>query len=162
MNGFVLRKAVLVVLATAITVATLFPVPATAASYGRAGVVVVHGDGTVVTDCVRLDRPEMSGFKLLKQSSFEYRKAHHPLYGPAICWIDGEGVDTTDPDDCFSDPDANFWGYWTQNKGEAGPAESPVGAGERVVRRGAVDYWVWDTYPQDAPDALTVSEICDR
>ena len=158
MNG--LRKSVLFVLVTVIAATTLLPVPANAAGYGRAGVVVVHSNGKVVTDCVRLDRLEMSGFKLLKQSSFDYRKAQFQE-GQGICWIDGEGNKTTDPDDCFGGNSDPFWGYWTQDKGETDPTESPVGARDRVVRRGAIDYWVFDTYPQDAPAALTVSEICD-
>lgn len=158
MNG--LRKPVLFVLVTVIAATTLLPVPASAAGYGRAGVVVVHGNGTVSTDCVRMDRPEMSGFKLLKQSSFEYRKAHFG-FGPAICWIDGEGQKTTDPDDCFGDPDGESWNYWTQDKGETAPTESGVGAGDRRVRRGVVDYWIWSTYPADTPEGLSVSDICD-
>jgi hypothetical protein len=133
--------------------------PASARGFGKAGVVVVHGDGTVKTECVRLNRQAISGFKLLSRSGLEYRTAPFD-FGEAVCWLDGEGVDTTNSSDCFSDPQMRFWGYWTQDKGEQAPAESEVGASERVVTRGAVDYWVWDSFPQDPPAPLTLKQIC--
>jgi hypothetical protein len=152
------RRAVLVVLC-AVLVGTSFVPPAEGRSFGRAGVAVVHGDGSVRTDCVKLERRTISGFQLLRQSKFHYKVAQFS-FGKALCYLDGEGVKTTDPDECFSDPDGEFWGYWVQDKDNTAPAESGVGASDRNVRRGSIDYWVWDTFPQTPPAALTLADIC--
>ena len=128
------------------------------AGFGKAGVVVVHGDGHTHTECVRLTKAEISGFKLLKLSSFEFRAARFD-FGRGICWIDGEGVATTDPGTCFPSNGPN-WAYFTQDKGGSGPAPSEVGLDDRTVTRGAVDYWVFGTYPQPTPSKLTLRDIC--
>jgi hypothetical protein len=134
--------------------------PPASAGFGKAGVVVVHGNGDVVTDCVKLDKAEITGFGLLKRSRFEFKAASFDSLGKAICWLDGEGVNTTDPNQCFSDPDGAFWGYWKQNKDDPAPKASNSGPELRRVRRGSVDYWVWDTYPQPAPAPVSLSTIC--
>jgi hypothetical protein len=128
------------------------------AGFGKAGVVVVHGDGSVKTECVRLTKAQISGFKLLKLSSFEFRAARFG-FGRSICWIDGEGVDTTDPGSCFP-TDGPTWAYFTQNRGDAGPVTSEVGPDDRTVRRGAVDYWKFGDFPQPTPSKLTLRDIC--
>lgn len=150
------RAVVFVVLASVLLGTGLIASPADAGN-GKAGVVVVHGDGTVRTDCVALPKAEVSGFRLLKASDFEFRAARFS-FGRAVCWLDGEGVDTRDPSSCLPD-DAPFWGYWTEDKGGT-PVSSEVGAGDRRVRRGAIDYWVFDTFPQDAPADVTLRDIC--
>ena len=129
------------------------------AGFGKAGVVVVHGDGSVKTECVRLTKAQISGFKLLKTSSFEFTAARFE-FGRAVCWLDGEGVNTTDPEQCFPAPGPN-WAYFTQDKGDDGLVSSEVGPDDRTVRRGAVDYWVYGTFPQATPSAQTVREICN-
>lgn len=151
------RRAVLFVVLCSVLLGTGLIAPPAQAGNGKAGVVVVHGDGRVVTDCVALTKPEISGFRLLKESDFEFRAARFD-FGRAVCWLDGEGVDTRDPDSCLP-ANQPFWGYWTEDKGGT-PVESQVGAGERRVRRGSIDYWVFDTFPQDAPADLTLREIC--
>ncbi len=128
------------------------------AGFGKAGVVVVHGDGSVKTECVRLTKAEISGFKLLKLSSFDFRSARFSL-GRAICWIDGEGVDTTDPARCFPSSGPT-WAYFTQNARDAGPVSSEVGSDDRTLTRGAVDYWTFDEFPQQVPSKLTLRDIC--
>jgi hypothetical protein len=129
------------------------------AGFGKAGVVVVHGDGSVKTECVRLTKAQISGFKLLKTSSFEFRAARFE-FGRGVCWLDGEGVDTTDPGACFP-ADGPNWAYFTQNKGATEPVASEVGPDDRTVTRGAVDYWVYGTFPQATPSPHTVREICN-
>ena len=127
------------------------------AGFGKAGVVVVHGDGTVETECVRLTKAQISGFKLLKLSSFEFTAARFD-FGRAVCWLDGEGVNTSDPGQCFPSSGPN-WAYFTQEKGGA-PASSDIGPDERRVTRGDVDYWVFGQFPQPTPATLTQREIC--
>jgi hypothetical protein len=145
-----------VVVASVVLGGGLFAGPAKAA-FGRAGVVVVHSDGTVRTDCVALTKAQISGFKLLKKSSFEFQAAQFP-FGRAVCWLDGEGIPTTDPDECFPDDGPN-WAYFTQEKGAESVA-SEVGPDDRTVTRGDVDYWVFGEFPQQTPAKLTVREIC--
>lgn len=136
---------------------------ADASGFGRAGVVIVHEDGTVKVDCVPLDRPQMSGFRLLKLSRFHFRAATYS-FGHGVCWINGEGVKTTDPNNCYSDPGGNFWDYFNEDKGETSPTESSTGPDARIVKKGSIDYWKWNpsTYPdpEPAPDALTMRQIC--
>jgi hypothetical protein len=127
------------------------------AGVGKAGVVVVHGDGSVETECVKLTRAQVSGFKLLKLSSFEFTAARFD-FGRAVCWLDGEGVNTSDPGSCLPSSGPS-WSYFTQEKGGA-PVSSEIGPDDRVVTRGDVDYWVFDEFPQPTPSTLTVREIC--
>ncbi len=138
---------------------TLVAPQADARGRGKAGVVVVHGDGRVVTECVRLDRATISGLQLLERTGIPFSAARFG-FGTAICRLDGEGPDTTDSSDCFSDPQDRFWGYWTQDKGDAGPVSSEFGAGDRRVRRRSIDYWVWDALPSEAPATLTFAQVC--
>lgn len=158
MNG--LRKAVLLFVMAAVLIGTtIAPTPAVADGFGRAGVVVVHGDGSVQTRCVALDQAEINGYKLLKRSTFAYRIAQFG-FGRAVCWLDGQGVKTTKPDHCFDNPKGKSWSYWISDKGDTATAESGVGFEERAVAKGSVDYWIWHTYPAPAPKLRTVSDIC--
>src|SRR5438105_4111799 len=64
-------------LIAALCVLVVVSVPrAEASSFGWAGVVIVHGDGSVKVDCVALDRREMTGFRLLRISRFPVRYAN--------------------------------------------------------------------------------------
>jgi hypothetical protein len=150
-------RAVVFVAAASVLLGTGLIAPPADAANGRAGVVVVHGDGTVRTDCVALTKAEISGFRLLKESDFEFRAARFS-FGRAVCWLDGEGVDTRDPDSCLPSSGPT-WGYFTQEKGGT-PAESQVGPDDRRVTRGDVDYYVFGTFPQTTPQKLTVRQIC--
>ena len=127
------------------------------AGFGKAGVVVVHGDGSVKTECVKLTKAQISGFRLLKLSSFEFTAARFG-FGRAICWLDGEGVNTTDPSQCLP-PSGATWNYFTQERGGS-PVASEVGPDDRTVTRGDVDYWTFDEYPAATPSKLTLREIC--
>ena len=132
--------------------------PPASAGFGKAGVVVVHGNGQVITECVRLTKSQISGFRLLKNSSFLFQAATFS-FGHGICWLDGEGVATTDTSSCFPSSGPT-WGYFTQDKGGSGPASSDVGSDDRTVTRGSIDYWVFGNYPQSTPQKLTLRSIC--
>jgi hypothetical protein len=128
------------------------------AGFGKAGVVVIHGDGTVKTECVKLTKAQISGFRLLKLSSFDFTAARFD-FGRAICWIEGEGVNTTDPGACFPSSGPS-WSYFTQEKGGT-PVSSELGPDDRTVTRGDVDYWTFDEFPAATPSTLTLREICN-
>lgn len=150
------RTLVFVAVASVLLGTGLIAQPAEA-GFGKAGVVVVHGDGSVETECVKLTKAKINGFKLLKNSSFEFQAARFD-FGRAVCWLDGEGVNTSDPGSCLP-ASGPTWSYFTQDKGGS-PVSSEVGPDDRTVTRGAVDYWVFDTFPADTPSKLTLREIC--
>jgi hypothetical protein len=159
MNGSRRRVLLFAVLASFVVGTGVFAPPANAGN-GKAGVVVVHGNGQVKTECVRLTKSQISGFRLLKNSSFEFQAAKFTSPpGHGICWLDGEGVATTDTGSCFPSNGPN-WAYFTQDRGGSGPASSDVGSDERTVTRGSIDYWVFGNYPQPTPQKLTLRAIC--
>ena len=153
------RSVVLVALFLALFPGIFVTRTAEAAGFGRAGIVVVHGDGSVDTWCVPLFRARETGLQLLRHSPVRSKIAHFN-FGHALCWLDGEGVKTRSTSRCFSDPGGNDWGYFTQNRGETAPTFSMIGFDQRVLRRGAIDYWVWGTFPQATPVAQQLSRIC--
>ena len=151
------RRAVLFVAIASLTLGTGIVAKPADAGFGKAGVVVIHGDGSVKTECVKLTKAQISGFKLLKLSSFDFTAARFS-FGRAVCWLDGEGENTTDPGTCFPSDGPN-WAYFTQDKGGS-PASSEVGPDDRTVTRGAVDYWEFGTFPPPTPSKLTLRDIC--
>ena len=152
------RRALLFVAVASLLLGTGVIAAPAEAGFGKAGVVVVHSDGSVQAECVRLTKARISGFKLLKNSGFEFRAARFD-FGRAICWIDGEGVNTRDPGACFPSSGPT-WAYFTQNKRDSGPESSEVGPDDRRVKRGSIDYWTYDEFPQPTPSALKLRDIC--
>jgi hypothetical protein len=153
-----LVRAVLFAVLASVTLGTATVGAPASAAVGKAGVVVVHGDGKVKVDCVRLTKAEISGFRLLQKSRFDFLAAEFS-FGHAVCWLDGEGVETTNTSDCLP-ASGPTWGYFTQNKGDTGPVSSEVGPDDRTVTRGSVDYWVFGEFPQATPAPRTVRNIC--
>jgi hypothetical protein len=163
----------------------LSPVFAQAAN--RAGLVVVHGDGAVVTQCVAFDTPSISGYELLERSGLDLRMEVSGM-GPTICRLDEEGCDAGQ--NCFchcrSGP-CTYWTYWrlvtdpdsqkSLSRSEARDADfsaeaepagwrySNMGAGNTQVTDGMVEGWVWgdSAAGEDArvaPPPMTFDEIC--
>ncbi len=56
----------------------------------RAGVIVVHGDGSVTQQCVRFDEESISGYELLKRAGLTLG-VEASSTGASVCSIDGEG-----------------------------------------------------------------------
>lgn len=161
--GRITRRSILFVVLAAVVLGTSLVQPQASAGRSRAGVVVQHMDGTVLTDCVPLPKPTISGFQLLKRSRFAYLAASFS-FGKQVCWLDGEGCETTDParcSDCDGTPgfDGNFWAYYIQNRGDTGPRFSNVGATDRLVRRGSLDYWMFGD-GSALPEARRFREVC--
>ncbi len=149
-----------------VVVALLFTfVPhASATSYGKAGVVVIHGDNTVKVDCVRLDRPHMTAYRLLKLSKFRFLAYKDPAYGHGICRIDGEGsTDATNGSTCFNDPTGHYWAFLFQNRGEAAPSDPGLGVDSVKIGRGDVEYFEWtNQFPVPVPAPQSLRDICGR
>ena len=131
----------------------------------RVGLVVVHEDGAVVTQCVAVDQPEVTGLQVLEQSGLDLNYDPSNPMGAAVCRIDGEGCGYPQ-DDCFCrclDVPCFYWSYWTLTDGAW--RYSQLGAAGRRLVPGEVDAWVWSegTLNQDAdrqPPALTFADIC--
>ncbi len=88
-------------LALALWLALLTAVPATAQDLPphRAGLVVVHGDGRVLTRCVAFAEETISGADLLRRSGLVVVLSPYGGLGYGVCAIDGEGC--ANGEDCF-------------------------------------------------------------
>ncbi|MGC9468801.1 MAG: hypothetical protein ACP5HS_09425 [Anaerolineae bacterium] len=123
----------------------------------RAGIVVVHGDGSVVTRCVAFDEPTISGLTALQRAGLTLSTAAGPL-GVTICSLDGEGCPTSD---CFCEcksADCAYWNYYHRNA-DGSWAYANAGAASRQLQDGDVDGWVWGD-GTTAPPLLSFEAIC--
>ncbi|HID24016.1 MAG TPA: hypothetical protein EYP14_16665, partial [Planctomycetaceae bacterium] len=75
----------------------------------RAGLIVVHGDGRVVTRCVPFDEETLTGADLLARSGLSVTFAAYGGLGQAVCAIDGEGCPA---EDCFCRCKGASCAYW--------------------------------------------------
>ncbi|MBN1247069.1 MAG: hypothetical protein JXC32_05385 [Anaerolineae bacterium] len=132
--------------------------PAQAQKAGqRAGLVVVHGDGRVVTRCVAFDEPEISGSTLLARSGLSVVSSAGPL-GQTICSLNGEGCPASA---CFCECTGTpciYWVYYHQQPDGAW-SYANIGAARRTVTHGDVDAWVWGEVSQ-LPPAVSFDAIC--
>jgi hypothetical protein len=158
------RSIIPLALVAMLLASVVVPPQASGAGYGRAGVVVQHLDGTIHKDCVTLPKPRISGFKLLRLSKFSYLTASFS-FGKQVCWLDREGCKTTDPDRCTDcNPadgnfDGEFWAYFIQDRGDAGPQFASVGASDRTVKKKSIDYWSFGD-GSTLPPAVSFKKIC--
>jgi hypothetical protein len=124
----------------------------------RAGLVIQHSDLGVLTDCVRFNEHQISGYDLLKRSTFEIRAAQYDI-GTGICWIDGEGCKTTNPDECFCTP-VRSWSYWMQEPGAPVFDHGETYANGRVIHDGAIDYWTFGPHGTPPTAVYSIDQIC--
>ncbi len=111
----------------------------------RAGVVIVHSDGSVRKACVRFTEPQLSGEVLLQRSGFSpIVDASNPM-GALVCSIDGQGCKfPSEPCFCACAKlgACAYWAYFTRDA--AGTwSYAPQGASLRSVKDGDLDGWVW-------------------
>jgi hypothetical protein len=81
--------------AVALLAITLMPgsMPATAQAQGRAGLVVVHGDGRQAFAIVEFEGESIRAVDLLDRTGLEVTEVGFGALGVAICDIDGSGCD---------------------------------------------------------------------
>lgn len=131
----------------------------------RAGLVVVHEDGTVVTRCIGLAAEEssISGLELLQRSGLDlYTDAGG--VGTSICRLDGQGCGPEA--DCFcqcQSSDCRYWSYWQLDGAEWRYAN--LGASATTVAAGSVEGWVWGAGEMGDvnaghPPPMSLAEIC--
>jgi len=124
----------------------------------RAGLVVVHGDGRVVTRCVTFEGESITGADLLRRSGLPVVLSVFGGMGEAVCAIDGEGCPA---EDCFCQCKGGACAYWTYShlQPDGTWSISVVGAGAWRLRDGDVDGWVWGD-GSVTPPSLSFDEIC--
>lgn len=122
-----------------------------------AGLVIRHGNGRVVTMCVRFEGETISGIELLKRSGLQTAIAVTGM-GEAVYQIDGEG----DPNGwVYKDGKCYYWAYY-QLKSDRW-VYSNTGASTRRVRNGDVDGWAWGPGGASSgavPPVITFNQIC--
>ncbi len=113
----------------------------TARATNYAGLVIRHGDGSVVTRCVAFEESSISGIELLYRSGLAV-DAPTSGYGASVYGIDGEGTAED-----WSSGRAS-WSYWHVR---GGWVFSPIGASSYSVKQGDVDGWSWGSQTGPTP-----------
>lgn len=143
-------------------VALLWPKLASAQDANQAGLVIVHGNGQVITRCVQFSEPELSGYDLLQRSGLDLNIDAGGM-GVAICRIDNEGC-TYPQQSCFCGTEGDsyrYWAYWQLAGGIWQYAN--LGASNHQVQPGTVEGWIWGTGNLEAatpPPLISLAEIC--
>lgn len=136
--------------------------PVRAQTTNQAGLIIVHGDGRVVSRCVDFSEPQISGYELLQRSGLDLNIEVNGV-GVAICRLDGEGC-SYPQQSCFCGTESDssqYWSYWQWTN--ATWQYSNQGATNQPVQPGAVQGWVWGldtTNPTTPPLSLTFAEVC--
>ncbi|HEY6468856.1 MAG TPA: hypothetical protein VI434_03735 [Candidatus Dormibacteraeota bacterium] len=96
------------------------PLCAQAADTNHVGIVVEHGNGDVVTQCVGFDTPTITALAVLQaaasqDSSFEYATETYPGLGEAVCQIGNEPQQYTQ---CLPSS-GSYWVFFTATSGRA-------------------------------------------
>lgn len=136
--------------------------PAAAQEENRAGLVIVHSNGSVASQCIAFAEESITGAELLARSGVDLAVEASSL-GGTICRIDGEGCDFPQ-ESCFCQCQGSpciYWSYW--RRAEGAWRYSNAGAGNTSVTDGAVEGWRWGPGTVDqaeAPPDLTFEELC--
>ncbi len=156
-----------VVLFLALLIAAGWQMPAAAQDANpaphRAGLVVVHEDGTTISRCVGFVEEQISGYELLVRGEFAPR-ANATSIGTSICSLEGKGCG--EGEDCFCQCQSSPCIYWTYWHGDAdGWAYAGMGAANTLVGDGDLEGWVWgesrpNTPSESAPPVLAFTDIC--
>lgn len=127
----------------------------------RAGLVVVHGDGRVVSQCVEFAEDEITGMELLERSGLDLNVDAASGMGAIVCRLDQEGC-SFPAEPCFCQCRGQpcvYWTYWNLDGDQW--QFSNLGASSRKLRHGDVDGWRWgETSQATIPPRLTFAEIC--
>jgi LPXTG-motif cell wall-anchored protein len=160
-----LRKILLPLLVILFGIAWYAPVIAQTpvAAPNKAGLVIVHEDGSVVSRCVGFPAASISGYDLLVRGGFAPRSEVTSM-GASVCSLDGQGCAAGQ--DCFCQCKSSpciYWTYWQLLPD--GWRYSNAGATSGQVHNGDMQAWVWGESKPNAPAAnapppLTFADIC--
>ena len=127
--------------------------PAHAAVH-RAGLVIEHASGRLVTRCVTFVEDQISGFALIQRSGLSYQAQSYGSMGQAICQLDGEPSPV--PANCLGT--GPYWQYLHRAGTRWVPSQ--LGASEWILRDGDMDGWHYSDRAGQMLPALTVEQIC--
>ena len=144
--------ALFLLLATALVSIT----PASAQRPNGAGIVIRHGDGTIIQAYVQFEEDALTSEELLSRSGLAVVMAPYSGLGTAVCSIQGEGCPA---DNCFCQSYSNpayFWRFYVESSGSW--VEQLMGPTSRTVTDGDVDGWSWTTGEPGLP-VVTIDDI---
>lgn len=121
-----------------------------AAHLNGAGLVIKHGDGSVLYFYVQFSEPEITGEQLLERAGVQVDITPYAGIGTGVCMIDHEGCPSTN---CFCKSFAVpsvFWRYHSLNA-DGKWVFRASGPTQRSVHDGDVDGWSWSSEDGDLP-----------
>jgi hypothetical protein len=121
-----------------------------------AGLVIRHGDSTLIYAYVQFDEDSINGLDLITRSGIDATLAPFGGLGGAVCSLNGEGCSS---DDCFCHSYASpayYWNYYIHS-GD-GWSAYPVGPSSRTLTDGDVDGWSWTAAESGLPET-NIDEI---
>jgi|694.fasta_scaffold45991_4 hypothetical protein len=136
--------------------------PLRAQGTNQAGLVVVHGNGQIVSRCIDFTEPAISGYDLLQRSGLDLNIEVSGM-GAVICRIDGEGC-TYPQQSCFCGTEGDsyiYWSYWLL--ANDGWQYANLGASNQMVQPGTVQGWVWGAGSNNSanpPPLVSFGELC--
>lgn len=147
------------ILSLILVVVLAAPIRAQQPDLHRAGLVVVHGDGNVVSACVAFAEESISGAELLRRSGLGVTLDAYGGLGYGVCEIGGEGCFAGQ--DCFCQCRGSPCAYWvySHRHPDGSWAISGVGASGWQVHDGDVDGWVWGD-GSTAPPVVAFEQVC--
>ena len=128
----------------------------------QAGLVILHGDGRVVTACVAFDEAQITGLQLLQRSGLDLSVDAGNGNG-AVCRINGEGC-SVPQQSCFCQcegANCSYWSYWQAST--SGWQYANLGASSFAVKPGQVEGWVWGAGTVEnarQPPTLSFADVC--
>jgi hypothetical protein len=151
------------ILLLAIVGSLLLPLTSRAQEENRAGLIVVHGDGRIVQQCVTFLEESISGYELLQRGVDEL-SVEAGAMGATVCSIGGEGC-SYPAESCFcrcQGSPCTYWSYWRMQP-DGKWRYQPLGAGNTQVRDGDVEGWHWAEGTRQTaaePPPARFEEIC--
>jgi len=125
----------------------------------RVGLVLVHGDGTVVKQCVEFSEDSITGAEVLQRAGLKPVVSAYGGLGYSICAIDGEGCAAGK--DCFCQCRKSPCSYWvySHRQQDGTWAISGVGASSWRLCSGDIDGWVWGD-GSETPPPVAFENVC--
>jgi hypothetical protein len=127
--------------------------PAHAAVH-RAGLVIEHAGGRLVTRCVTFMEAQISGLALIQRSGISYQAQPYGSMGEAICQLDGEPSPV--PANCLGS--GPYWQYLHRAGMRWVPSQ--LGASGWMLHDGDLDGWHYTDGAGPPLPALTVDQVC--